>query len=52
MLNLPHAEHRDVESLQNWLDGNRYLAEHKELDFLAPVTDRGEGNSKLGLKLC
>jgi hypothetical protein len=41
------AQRRDVESLQNWLDGTgclareerEYLAHHRELVSLAPVAD-------------
>jgi len=47
MLSLSPAQQRDVESLQNWLDGNgcltreesAYLAHHGELVALAPAGD-------------
>lgn len=48
MLSLSPAQQRDVESLQNWLDGSgcltqeesAYLAHHGELVSLAPAGDR------------
>ena len=47
MLSLSPAEQRDVESLQNWLDGNgclakeesAYLTHYGELVSLAPTRD-------------
>lgn len=47
MLSLVPAQRRDVESLQNWLDGNgclaeeesAYLSHHRELVSLAPAGD-------------
>jgi hypothetical protein len=47
MLSFGRAEERDVRSLQNWLDGTgclareeiEYLAQHRELVSLAPVSD-------------
>lgn len=47
MLSLDAAQPRDVESLQNWLDGNgclareesAYLTHHRELVSLAPAKD-------------
>lgn len=47
MLSFSSAQQRDVESLQNWLDGNgclareesAYLAHHEELVSLAPASD-------------
>lgn len=47
MLSLGVAHGREVESLQNWLDGNgclardetAYLTHHRELVSLAPISD-------------
>ena len=47
MLNFGPAQRRDIESLQNWLDGTgclareetAYLTHHQELVFLAPAGD-------------
>jgi hypothetical protein len=47
MLNFGPAQRRDVESLQNWLDGTgclareetAYLTHHRELVSLAPAGD-------------